>query len=651
MSILDAFYSLGGKTNKATGEQNAQETEEGISSEKFPELKLDMKNADLVDLTKEWKKKWEESEVYSVWQEACKVNEEYWKGKQFDLPKSDKNRPLIDNVIFESVETYLPQVTRRNPDPMVMLSRKAEQSKENLNFASELQKELVEIADEIVLRLKLRKSARHWVLSLLGVIKVGWDLNKDIPTAKALRPEKIILDPDATVDEDGYTGKFIGEYVKKEAGELIDLLEEIGGEKEGIKKIKDKTKDNRGTEVTYIEFWTGEYTCWKLDDKILYKGKNSHWNYNTKEESPYNEDGTPQTDEEGNIKTVSVPGVNHLSVPSMPYIFLSVFNLGKQPVDDTSLIGQNLSTQDLINKRIRQIDKNADSMNGAIAVSLERAGMSIGQARGINDAVRRGGTIAIPAGSVNEALVRLSAPSLPNDVYLQLTDTRSRVRDIFGIRGSSAAGLQDEKTVRGKIQSRLLDTDRIGGGFSEYLEQMADRIYNWFVQLLYVYDANYKGKDLPKIRVSVKDGSLLPKDSTTLANQAIELAGQNRMSLIDLYKALDYPNPEELAANVWLEANAPELLLNNDSRVQQVMQTQKENAGNEQKPVSKSINFKDLPPEGQAQLAFQAGLQLNPEAVAAYNESKMKKEATKDIMVDLGKKAINDINQNNQQIL
>ena len=141
---------------------------------------------------------------------------------------------------------------------------------------------------------------------------------------------------------------------------------------------------------------------------------------------------------------------------------------------------------------------------------------------------------------------------MPNDIYLQLQDTRTRMRDIFGTRGSSAAGLATEDTVRGKLQNRMLDTDRIGGGFSEYLEQMADSIYNWFVQLLYVYDERYAGKPKPKVRVSVKRGSLLPKDSTTLANQAIELAGQNRMSLIDLYKALDYPNHEEMAANVWL---------------------------------------------------------------------------------------------------
>ena len=55
---------------------------------------------------------------------------------------------------------------------------------------------------------------------------------------------------------------------------------------------------------------------------------------------------------------------------------MEIFNLGTQPVDDTSLIGQNLSNQDLVNKRLRQMDKNIDDMNGGVIVSLERSGMT-----------------------------------------------------------------------------------------------------------------------------------------------------------------------------------------------------------------------------------------------------------------------------------
>ncbi len=629
MGILESFYSLGGKVNKVRGKGADLETEEGLVSDKLPELTLEMSNEDLVKLTENWEKEWNESDVFSDWDKACQENEDYWKGKQYDYPKFAKVRPLVDNVIFESLETYLPQVTRRNPDPTVALAQKVEQTEENIKYAVDIQKELAEIADEVVLRLKLKKAGRHWALYLLGALKPGWDLNKDIPTVKVIRPKKLILDPSATVDEEGYTGERLGEYRKMQAGKLLDTLNELGGEEEGIKKIEEiisekKGEEARGSELQFIEWWTNEYVCWKMDKTILLKKRNPHWNYDSEKEAPYNTDGTPQMNAEGKPVMESIPGFNHFSNPKMPYILLSVFSLGKQPVDETSLIGQNLSPQDVVNKRIKQIDKNADSMNGGMVVSLERSGLNQGQARKVSDALRNGGTVTIPSGSVQDAIVRMSAPSLPADVYNQAIDMRNRIRDVFGTRGSSAAGLDSERTVRGKIQLRMLDTDRIGGGFSEYLEQMADSVYNWFVQLLYVYDDRYAAKTHPKIRVSVKEGSLLPKDSLTLANQAIELAGQGRMSLIDLYKALDYPNPEELAANAWLEVNAPETLYQNDPRIAQVIEARRTAAGD--KGPSKSINFKDLPPEGQAQLAKQAGIELNPEAIAAHEEFKDNKE-------------------------
>ena len=623
-TILDAFFSLGKSLNKTKGKNNETETEQGVVSDKFPELKLDTPNEDLLKLTSKWQKSWLESDVYSDWKTKTEQNEDYWKGKQHDQPKTDKQRPLIDNVIFESLETYLPQVTRRNPDPMVTLRRTEKQTPENLAFASELQKELGEIADEVVLRLKLKKSARHWAIYLLGALKPGWDLNKDIPTVKVIRAKKLILDPEATIDEDGYTGEYIGEHRKLPASDILSILEAIGGEDEGIKKIKELAvgKDNTpalSTEIGFIEWWTSQYMCWTLgDDKVLMKKKNPHWNYDTKKEAPYNEQGEPQLDEQGQPTMEDVMGINHFSVPKIPFVLLSVFNLGKQPIDETSLIGQNLASQDLVNKRLKQIDKNADSMNGGMVVSLERSGLTQPQAKAVTEALRRGGTITIPAGSVTDAIARISAPALPNDIYLQLQDTRTRMRDIFGTRGSSAAGLATEDTVRGKLQNRMLDTDRIGGGFSEYLEQMADSIYNWFVQLLYVYDERYAGSAKPKVRISVKEGSLLPKDSTTLANQAIELAGQNRMSMIDLYKALDYPNPEEMAANVWLEANAPEILFTNDPRIQQVIKA-RQSASTEKKPPSESINFKDLTPDSKKQMLAKVGIDADPEAIASYD--------------------------------
>lgn len=566
--------SLSADVNKQKGEK-FPETKEGVVSDKLPELTLKMSDKDIIDLTTKWEKSWKESEVKQEWLETIKENEKYWLGEQFDGPKADKKRPMVDNLIFESIETYLPQATRRNPDPLVELAAESVTEKPNIAFekyVERVKRKLKDLADTNKLRLKLKKTARHWGIYQLGVGKLGWDLDKDIPTIRIIRPQRMILDPKATIDEDGYTGNRIGEYRKLEAGTILGITgEDIG--KEAKKQIDDLIeKENKATEIRFVEWWTPEFLCWTLGKTVLFKKKNPHWNYDEEREDTEVDDAGVET-----AVKVETIGNNHFAVPKMPFVFLSVFNLGDQPVDKTGLIKQNLSNQDLINKRNKQLDKNADRMNGGMVVSLERSGLTQGQAKGVTEALRKGGVITIPTGTPRDAVEDYSPTALPADVYNQLVDTRTRTRDIFGTSGSNPAGQRDEKTVRGKIINRSLDTDRIGGGVSEYLEQFADDVYNWFVQLLYVYDSGFQfvgEAEIPKLNISVKEGSLLPKDSISIANQALELASMNKLSNIDLYKRLEYPNPEELAVNVWLETNAPDILYKNNPDVQEVLARQ-----------------------------------------------------------------------------
>jgi len=626
--LVEAYASISKNINKMRN-KDVPETEEGIVSLKYPELKLDISNQKLVDLTNKWEKEWTSSPVYAQWLKDSEENEKYWRGKHYSRPEMDSTRAQVDNAIFEALETYLPQVTRRNPEPtLALVNKKEEEDPEKQEFVTELKDKLGSIADDVKLRLKLKKEARHWAIYLLGAQKYTWDLDLDIPTVKVIRVQKLILDPNATVDEDGYTGNRIGEHRKLPASDMIAIIEGSDPEEGAVKYIKDLVKEDLDTEVGFVEFWTPKMMWWKLGDKILFKKRNIHWNYDkeVQGESTVDEMGTEIPGEMQKVK-----GQNHFPSPRMPYKFLSVFNLGKQPVDDTSLIGQNLANQDTINKRNKQIDKNADSQNNGVVVSLERSGLNDAQAKNVSEAFRKGGTVAIPTGAVQDAIMRIPAPALPADIYNDLLDKRNRMKDIFGTRGSSAAGLETETTVRGKVMNRTLDSDRIGGGFSEYLEQMADDAYDWFIQLLYVYDDKYANMaDKPKVNSSVKEGSLLPKDSTTIANQAIELAAGGKMSIIDLYKRLDYPNPEELAANVWLEINAPEILFEKDPRVQQAIQMKQQAAQSTNveptKPPSMSISFKDLPPDGQAQMAKIAGIELDPEGIAAHEEFKKSQE-------------------------
>ena len=577
------YETLSADLNKPVSKM-PEEAREGVVADKLPELKLEMSDEDIIKLTEKWEKAWLDSEPRASWIKKYEDNERYWLGNQHDLPEATKTRQQTDNLVFESLETYLPQATRRNPEPLVTLDAIEVIDDEQLaldpnakmevdrkeRYVRKVKNRLADIADKNKLRLKLKKAARHWAIYLLGVAKISWDLEKDIPTAKIVRPPKLILDPESVIDEDGYSGRWLGEYRKLEASLLLDIVKGEDTEAEAKKKIEELTKGELGTDIQFIEWWTPQAMFWKLDKTVLLKRKNPHWNYDT-EEKP------AEASEEGGVVAPAEDakqGINHLPVPDMPYVFMSVFNLGDQPMDKTSLIGQNLANQDRINKRTRQIDKNADDMNNGAVISLARSGLTQPQAKNVITAIRKGGAVLIPDGSPQDAVYFPQRPAMPADVYNDLTDTRNRMRDMFGTRGSNPAGIESEQTVRGKIMNRSLDTDRIGGGVSEYLEQFADDIYNWYAQMLYVYDTAFQfieGAVPPKIVISVKEGSLLPKDSITIANQAIELATAGKMSLIDMYKRLEYPNPEEMAANVWLELNAPHLLYQHNPMVQQAI--------------------------------------------------------------------------------
>jgi len=63
-----------------------------------------------------------------------------------------------------------------------------------------------------------------------------------------------------------------------------------------------------------------------------------------------------------------------------------------------------------------------------------------------------------------------------------------------------------------------------------------------------------------KLRVSVKEGSLLPKDEFSEANNAVMLAGKNLIDPISLYDKLGYSNPQEQAERLYVWQNSPELL-------------------------------------------------------------------------------------------
>lgn len=494
---------------------------------------------------KEWKNRYS---IYATDLEPLqKIATDYWLGKQKKDPLETLDaHDTVDNLIFEAVETFLPIANKANPDPMAS----AGDTPEGILLAKNIKNALVDWADTQDLRMKLKGMTRNWVLNQLGVLKMSYNIFKDEIECEVRPVKNMKFDPDGHWDESGlFTGDWIGDPKKMSAGTLGDMFPD---HKDLILKL---SKGNMSKKLNMEEWWyKGTDIFYYIEDDCVGTFKNPNWNYDGEEKRI-----DPETQEE---LIVPIIGKNHRfgrNAPQFPYVGLSVFSTGEKPHDDTSLILQNVPLQDLHNKRLRQIDKNADSQNsGALA-----SGTSFTKEQAAEAAtfLRKGKVVWVPNGDVNTAWKRDAAPALPADIFQQQQQSETRLQNIFGTAGSSAQGIQQEDSVRGKIMVQQSDSSRIGGGVTEYIEKCADTVYNFVVQFMYVYydephmvsamgengaveTIQIRNSDFSQpVKITVKDGSLIPKDPLTERNEAMDLWEANAIGLPELYIRLDFPDP------------------------------------------------------------------------------------------------------------
>lgn len=544
LNTNNIFNSMRGALGLMSGVNKAKpiDGEDGVEQPLIPEFESKLLDVEIIQLTAKWESDYK---AYAKEIEAQqKDNLNYWIGKQYsDLQTTGTKKPLVDNLIFEAVETFLPIATRGNPQAMVKANGTPEGDKTAKTVACALEYQ----AGRQHLRMKLKGMTRNWAIYMIGALKIVWDnVEQDIDT-KVVLPSRLILDPNAEIEIGGvYLGDFLGERKKKTARKLIKMFPK----KEAI--IRAACQGALGSKLTYVEWWTPTDLFFTLGSQVLGKYKNPNWNY----------DGVEQTDEMGAVVQEGVKGTNHFMQPMIPYVFLTIFNLGKRPHDEASLIGQNIPLQDVINKRYQQIDRNVDSQNNGIVLS----GMSFTkeQASQAAEQLSKGNALWVPSGPIEQSYRRDQPPPLAPNVFEQLGDAREELRNIFGTAGSSAQGTASEKTVRGKVMVNQMDSSRIGGGVTEYIEQIAETVYNWYVQMMHVYYTDEhsfsivgpKAQELMTIRntdfntklhVTVKDGSLIPKDPLTKRNEAMDLWSAQAIAPIPFFEAMDFPNPYESA--------------------------------------------------------------------------------------------------------
>jgi len=535
---------------------------EGMSENKNPtpmsEYASDLSDQEILDFVSIRKDKYRKYYMDGV-EASQTLAFEYWIGKQRsdEADQVQGSSFLVDNKLFEAIETFIPIATRANPDPLVQ----ADPSDIGQKMAKDIKNALVSEADRLKLRKLLKGMLRNWIILRLGLLKMGYDPHTNETTIECINPKRWGGDPDGHWDVSGFfTGEWQFEKKQLDASRLADMFPE---KKEVIMQ---KAGGKNGTKLEFMEWWYRDTDVfYTIDsDEVLGKFKNPHWNYDI---PPSEAELDPTTGVELQPAQDFVEGKNHFKKPRAPYIGLSVFSTGLQPHDETSLILQNIGIQDRINKIARHIDKNVEGMNNGMVVSDAFTNDQASQAA---SALRRGVAIRAPGSDVSKAVMRFPPSGLPKDVFQSLEDMRNELRNVFGTSGSTPEGVDSQQTVRGKILVNQLDSSRIGGGVTEFLEQVADTVYNWMVQIMFVHwtephfmvaAGQVEGAELISIvntdlalvkslDITVKEGSLIPKDPLTQRNEAIDLWSAGAIDPITFYKRLDYADPVNAATQL-----------------------------------------------------------------------------------------------------
>ena len=549
----DSFaQNISGVKDLVESSTNKTETnfskEEGVSSDFVDVLELKMTDEELLLLRNEWENR--SSPYTSKITPRQKKNKLYYAGKQ--RSRGDTDNVVSSNLIFESQETFIPQALSKNPEPVVWSDNTDEGKKASNDIKTMLQYH----ADVLCLRKKLGVAVRHWSIYFIAVLKHGWDEETKEIKLDTRKPQNFILDPDGYIDEFGnYIGDYLGEKTTCTADKLIEMYPK---EKEYITL---KVDGKMGTKVTYTEWWTNKYCFYSYGDIILDKHMNEYFNY--------------EQDVTSDHAASATPAMNHFAVPKMPYTFLSVFSLQEQPHDITNLIEQNIANQDRINDRDDQITRNLRSGNNSIALS--GLSFNVETAKQAASALEDGDPVLVPDGQVEQAIKRLPANDIPSAVFTSQENDKLALRSIFGVQGLSAQPNKGEDTTaRGMILNQSHDATRIGGGIGDALEQVADNIFNWWLQMYYVFydEPHYaaimgNGRAVEFVQlvkmnmnrhfvVSVSANSMQPKDEITEQNLAIDLANKGWLDPINLFKKLNYPDPMETAKMVTLFRTNPQ---------------------------------------------------------------------------------------------
>lgn len=376
-------------------------SEEGQYSEILDPLQLEgIDDEDLADIIDDHEDAYDTfyESKYDL-NERRKKNEIYVFGRQLSVLNEDAKMMkdwesrYMDNVLYEIEGTIKPLMMTRLPD---LMATPGDSSDQAVLTAEEVSKAIDTEIKEEQNRFVLGLASKHFPVYFISVIKVWWNPEIDDYEFGVVHPDFIKFDHTCPT-KDADRMRFISQIVPLTIKEIIqrfpDKKEKFYEElkKEGIKFSDDNEPEYTAmaTTIKITECWFHEYiskednkvekidgVCWKYKKVILHKMKNPNFDYEGEERYfVYDTPGDRSTKRglnqmemmltlmgqtPGNVEKEKVYH-NYFKNPRKPFYFMGYDQWGKQPMDETSRIEQNLQNQKSLDRRGKQIEETLDS--------------------------------------------------------------------------------------------------------------------------------------------------------------------------------------------------------------------------------------------------------------------------------------------------
>lgn len=365
-----------------------------------PELSLEVDDKKLVEYIDTYvKRAKKEIDKHNI-KKRREINRRYYFGQQVDPFEhtyrgvdgeraiKSYEKPYVDNVIKEGIDTSRPILLSRLPD--LVVSPGTEDNDRSEEVARVLSDAVSRSLSKMDIREVITMANRHHATDFIGVIKAMWDPNKgrngDFKFV-AIPPENIVFDFTAT-KADQEEMSVIVQYVKRSIKEWIiqfpNKEDEIKKYARDQGRLADKESEEAlavdlRLEEVWFDYWNKDEeweklsgVLWKAGKTILDKRQDPNWDWEGQEEmylqgQPIPDELLPQLAMMGN----QLPGLerrksfrNFFLENRKPFIFLSFEQYGRMALDETNRVEENVLLQQNYDIRGMQVTKMIDDAQG-----------------------------------------------------------------------------------------------------------------------------------------------------------------------------------------------------------------------------------------------------------------------------------------------